>query len=661
MTAGRHFLTILCLSSALSAAEPFRPAFHFTPERNWINDPNGMVWHDGEYHLFYQYNPFGEKWGHMSWGHAMSRDLMAWEHLPVALPEKDGIMIFSGSAVVDLKNTSGLGTGSKPPMVAIYTGHRQGHQDQRIAFSNDRGRTWEQYPGNPVLDLGKADFRDPKVFWHEAKSRWVMAVSLPTEKKISFYGSADLKKWDHLSDFGPAGALSGIWECPDFFELPVEQAAGLRKWVLLLNMNPGAPAGGSGCQYFVGDFDGTTFKLDADYPVAKSYPSETTRLIADFEDGNFATWTRSGASFAAGPTRPAPGTIVGFKGAGIANSFGAGDADQGTLVSPEFVIDGDWLAFRIGGGNHPETLGIRLRVDGEVVRSETGNNSSNMESRSWDVRSLRGRKAIVEIHDGHSGSDWGHVMVDHIVMGNGPAPSSGEPALWADYGPDYYATVTWSDIPKNDGRRIALGWMNNWEYAEAIPTSPWRGAMTLPRELGLRRTPDGIRLVQTPVAETAKLRHGSPLRFSGGSMDLASRWLEQQTALPETLEVSMELTGLHSQSRFALSIHTGADERTVIGYSGERIFVDRTGSGITDFHPKFAARHEAPVRVVDGRLSIRFFLDRSSLEVFAAKGETSMTYQIFPKPGDRRITIESDASAPSIGEIVIHPLKAPAQ
>ncbi len=661
MTLTRRLLTFLCLASALSAVEPFRPAFHFTPERNWINDPNGMVWHDGEYHLFYQYNPFGEKWGHMSWGHAVSRDLVSWEHLPVALPEKDGIMIFSGSAVVDWKNTSGFGTGSKPPMVAIYTGHRQGHQEQRISFSNDRGRTWSQYSGNPVLDFGKADFRDPKVFWHEAKSRWVMAVSLPTEKKISFYGSADLKKWEHLSNFGPAGALSGIWECPDFFELPVENAAGLRKWVLLLNMNPGAPAGGSGCQYFVGDFDGTTFTLDAEVSEKNADLSEMSRVIADFEEGGYARWTRSGASFAAGPVRPAPGTIHGFKGSCIANSFGAGDADQGTLVSPEFAIDGDWLAFRIGGGNHPETLGIRLRVDGEVVRSETGNNSSNMELKSWDLRPLRGRKAVVEIRDEYSGSDWGHVMVDHIVMGNGPAPLSGEPALWADFGPDYYATVTWSDIPKSDGRRIALGWMNNWEYAEAIPTSPWRGAMTLPRELGLRRTPDGIRLVQNPVAETAKLRHGSSLRFSGGSMDLASRWLKEQTALPETLEVSLEFTGLHSQSQFALSIHTGADERTMIGYSGERIFVDRTRSGITDFHPKFAARHEAPVRVVDGRLSIRFFLDRSSLEVFAAKGETSMTYQIFPKPGDRRITIESDASAPSIGEIVIHPLKAPAQ
>ena len=167
--------------------EPFRSQFHFTPERNWMNDPNGMVYHDGEYHLFYQYNPFGDKWGHMSWGHAVSRDLVHWKHLPVALAEEGNLRIYSGSAVVDFDNSSSFGTNS---LVAIYTGHRESStservEDQRLAYSNDRGRTWTHYPGNPVLDVGLPDFRDPKVFWHEQTKHWIMVAVLPMAKKIA--------------------------------------------------------------------------------------------------------------------------------------------------------------------------------------------------------------------------------------------------------------------------------------------------------------------------------------------------------------------------------------------------------------------------------------------------------------------------------------------
>src|SRR4051812_28801229 len=180
--------------------EPWRPQFHFTPATNWMNDPNGMVFYDGEYHLFYQFNPFGDKWGHMSWGHAVSKDLVRWEHLPVALQEENGVMIFSGSAVVDWHNTSGFGTGDKPPLVAIYTGHYTGKplQNQQIAYSTDRGRTWTKYARNPVLDIGERDFRDPKVFWHEPTKSWVMVVSWPTHHNVRFYSSPNLKDWTHL-------------------------------------------------------------------------------------------------------------------------------------------------------------------------------------------------------------------------------------------------------------------------------------------------------------------------------------------------------------------------------------------------------------------------------------------------------------------------------
>ena len=235
-----------------------RPHIHFTPPQNFINDPNGLVFFDGEYHLFYQHNPFGEVWGHMSWGHAVSRDLIHWEHLPIALHEENGLMIFSGSAVVDWQNSSGFGAQGIPPLIAIYTGHSEAEQNQNIAYSNDRGRTWRKYEGNPVLAIGMRDFRDPRVFWHEPTKRWIMATVLSDLHKVRFDGSTDLKHWTHLSDFGPAGATDGHWECPDLFALPVEGVSGLTKWVLKVDVLKG-----TGAQYFVGDFDGTQFTDDA--------------------------------------------------------------------------------------------------------------------------------------------------------------------------------------------------------------------------------------------------------------------------------------------------------------------------------------------------------------------------------------------------------------
>ena len=211
--------------------EKYRPQFHFSPAKNWTNDPNGLVFLNGEYHLFYQYNPFGNTWGHMSWGHAVSRDLVSWKHLPVAIAEEGNTMIFSGSCVVDKNNTAGFAT--KPgqvAMIAIYTAHiNLGNlkadstlQNQHIAYSLDNGRTWKKYKGNPVLDLKRKDFRDPKVFWYEKEKKWVMSVVFPLEHIVQFYSSPDLKQWTFLSDFGPAGDIDGIWECSDLLHVPVK-------------------------------------------------------------------------------------------------------------------------------------------------------------------------------------------------------------------------------------------------------------------------------------------------------------------------------------------------------------------------------------------------------------------------------------------------------
>ena len=249
--------------------EPYRPQFHFTPEEMWMNDPNGMVYNDGIYHLFYQYYPDDIVWGPMHWGHATSKDLIHWEHKPIALyPDKLGD-IFSGSAVLDKENTSGFGTNETPPLVAIFTYHdmegekagRLDFQTQGIAYSLDNGESWVKYAGNPVIgNKGIKDFRDPKVMWHEDSKSWIM--SLVAGDRAQFYGSENLKEWKLLSEFGKnKGAHGGVWECPDLFKLKIE-GTNEEKWVLLISINPGAPNGGSGTQYFIGDFDGKTFTTD---------------------------------------------------------------------------------------------------------------------------------------------------------------------------------------------------------------------------------------------------------------------------------------------------------------------------------------------------------------------------------------------------------------
>lgn len=248
----------------------FRPSYHYTPPKNWVNDPNGLVYLDGEYHLFYQYNPFGDKWGHMSWGHAISKDLQKWETLPLALPEienPDGssIMIFSGCVVVDSLNTSKLfANGFRKGLVAVFTSHvsKPGQdlaQHQSLAYSSDKGRTWKYFDKNPVLDIGLTNFRDPNVIWWPLEKKWVMTVVKPLEYLVQFYESKDLKKWTLLSEFGKQGDMSKIWECPALIKVPIENTKE-SKWVLMLSSGH-REAGYLAMQYFVGDFDGKKFKV----------------------------------------------------------------------------------------------------------------------------------------------------------------------------------------------------------------------------------------------------------------------------------------------------------------------------------------------------------------------------------------------------------------
>lgn len=271
--------------------EHYRPKVHFTPAQHWMNDPNGMVYHEGIYHLFFQYHPHSNVWGPMHWGHATSTNMINWKHQPIALyPDSLGT-IFSGSAVVDKTNTSGFGKNGKAPLVAIYTYHnpagekagRNDFQYQGIAYSNDNGSSWTKYAGNPVLkNPGIIDFRDPKVMWYAPQKKWVMTLAM--KDRIGFYSSPNLKDWKKESEFGATlGAHGGVWECPDLVSL---NDNGKERWVLIVNLNPGAPNGGSGTQYFVGDFDGSTFSTD----------QQDTKWL-DYGPDNYAgiTWSNTGS------------------------------------------------------------------------------------------------------------------------------------------------------------------------------------------------------------------------------------------------------------------------------------------------------------------------------------------------------------------------------
>jgi fructan beta-fructosidase len=270
--------------------EAHRPQVHFTPQANWMNDPNGMVFYNNEYHLFYQYYPDSTVWGPMHWGHATSTDLVHWQHQPVALyPDSLGY-IFSGSAVADVNNTSGFGKDGKIPLVAIFTSHdpvgekagKITFENQSIAYSLDEGKTWTKYANNPVLkNPGVKDFRDPKVSWFEAGKKWIM--TLATQDRVTFYSSKDLKTWSKESEVGKDfGAHGGVWECPDLFPLDYE---GKEVWVLLVSINPGGPNGGSATQYFTGLFDGKTFT-----------PNDTVTRWVDYGPDDYAgiTWSNTG-------------------------------------------------------------------------------------------------------------------------------------------------------------------------------------------------------------------------------------------------------------------------------------------------------------------------------------------------------------------------------
>ncbi len=465
--------------------EQFRPQVHFSPPANWMNDPNGMVFFEGEYHLFYQYYPDSTVWGPMHWGHAVSEDLIQWDHLPIALyPDSLGY-IFSGSAVIDWDNSSGLGANGQAPMIAIFTHHNmEGEksnsstfQYQSIAYSTDKGRTWTKYKSNPVIENpGIRDFRDPKVIWSEEYEKWVMVFA--AYDKALFYTSDNLIDWERTGMFGIEGD-DRLWECPDLFPIKVE-GSNETKWILITSIQQKGPNGGTATSYFVGEFDGSSF---------------------------------------------------------IGNS---------------------------------------------------------------------------------------------------------KEQKWLDYGTDNYAFVTWSDIPEEDGRRLGIGWMSNWQYAQVVPTSPWRSAMTMPRELKLFNHDNNYILHSTIVDELNVLREKSIL-FDQKTYEESKVLIDDLSKDAYELYFKFEIP---KKGLINVEISNSTEEELNIGYnvSDQTYFIDRTFAGKDEFSEVFADYHLGEARYEKTNVEMRIIVDRSSIELIADNGRCVMTDIYFPSSPFEKVTIEAEVN-----------------
>ena len=490
--------------------ELYRPHFHFTPKQNWINDPNGMFFYNGYYHLYYQYHPEGNKWGPMHWGHAISVDLITWREQPIALYPDELGYIFSGSAVVDVDNTSGFGIEGQSPVVAIYTSHDPKKEKiesidvetQSIAFSLDEGLTWTKYEGNPVIkNPGIRDFRDPKVIWDTVNNQWIL--TLAASQKTMFYTSENLKDWEFASEFGEGiGNHEGVWECPDLFPMVVEGSEDI-KWVHIVSIGSGGTNGGSATQYFVGDFDGKQFTVDTEFEAA-----------------------------------------------------------------------------------------------------------------------------MQNQHD-----------------------------FWVDYGKDNYAGVTWANIPNSDGRKIFIGWMSNWQYANEVPTETWRGSMTIARELKLIKE-DTYRLTILPVQEVQNYR---TVKFKKErvQIDEGIKLIDSESIDLTRSEINFKIADISDKS-FSMEVKNDKGEAVSFGYDKAKrsFYIDRSQAGRTDFSENFGnAISWAPRTSKENKLTAKILLDKTSIELFFDEGKTVMTEIFFPTEPFNVLIAETSDQDLALESIEMHELK----
>lgn len=430
--------------------EQYRPIYHHTPAYGWMNDPNGMFYKDGVWNLYFQHNPYGSQWENMTWGHSTSTDLVHWKYEGDAV-EPDALgTVFSGSAVVDMENTSGFGKGA---VIALYTSAGES-QTQSLVYSTDNGKTFHKFEGNPIITSNVPDFRDPHVFWNEDIKKWNMILAAGQHMEI--YSSDNLKDWKYESSFGEKyGNHGGVWECPDLMKMKV-RGTDKEKWMLICNINPGGPFGGSATQYFVGDFDGHKFTCDSKPEVTK----------------------------------------------------------------------------------------------------------------------------------------------------------------WMDYGKDHYATVTFDNAP--EGRRVAIAWMSNWQYANQVPTQQYRSGNSIPRDLGLFEYKGETYCSVVPSPEMT-----------------AARSKKAGKKLTESCEMVVNLKG-----NATITLSNDKGEKVVMNYDAkaETFSMDRTKSGKMDFSKDFAAVTKAPTY---GNISqLRIFIDKSSIEALDADGKMSMTNLVFPSKPYNKVTVK---------------------
>jgi fructan beta-fructosidase len=602
-------------------AQKYRPLYHFSPAKGWIGDPDGLVFNDGKYHLFW-------------WGHAVSADLVHWKELPKPMKGDDGsFSYFSGSVAVDKDNTAGFGNNS---MVAVFTRHFPGDklpETQALSVSNNGGSTFNYYRNNPVLDINKIFFRDPQVFWYKPTGLWKMVVTLPDVQQIHIYESPDLKNWKFCSSFGGLGARNSFWECPDLYELPVIGSKE-KKWVMMIGRGPNK------VQYFVGSFDGKIFAPDAqtvDY--LKTGKGLEGLVYDDFENGPQLKWQQTGEAFKA---KQLTGQVSDYLGEHYAGSASTGSS-TGKMVSGLFKISHKAINFLLAGGDHTNTNCIRLMVNGKVQRSATGDNTKVLKWNGWDVRDLVGKDAYLEIIDNNADTVNAFIAVDQIMFSDKLMDHHLEHALWLDYGPDHYATRIWRnyDESRNQGDSVfAIGWMGNWEYAGKVPTQWGKGFESLPRLLKLKLGKTGYHIVQQPVPQLQQLR--GPIHQANTVKLKGVKNLEVFNPAKNSYEI--EAVFKPSSAAFGFHFLVGMGRKLILRYDPVTsvLSLDRTNCTdfITDtaFTKLFAKKITAPLNLQDGKLRLHIFLDRSSIEVFANHGDLVLSATTFPS--DKQLGIQ---------------------
>ncbi|MFL0252042.1 GH32 C-terminal domain-containing protein [Clostridium neuense] len=787
-----NFVKASTSTSSTSAyrSETYRPKYHFTPDIGWMNDPNGMVYYHGVYHLFYQYNPYDTVWGPMHWGHAESKDMINWKQEPIALaPDANGD-IFSGSVAVDWNNSSGLfdKTSDHTGLVAFYTTNSAttGQQYQSMAYSTDDGKTWTKYNGGKAIIAqpeNTPNFRDPKVSWDNEHNKWVMVLAAGNE--IQFYSSNDLKNWTKTGEFGAEGQAShaGVWECPDLYQMTVS-GQNTKKWVLSINLGSSVspdspPAGGSGMMYIVGDFDGSKFIADPKFAVsnyvgasdivkgyyllpgdtikvydaqtggnmlgtatvAASQSTATVNLAKDLGCSNGKVWlsiTRNGqegtrlesdyssevASTITGTAAVAPpgeditnpdfetGDLTGWTATGnewsnknvVDNATwgggsgryhcsgytdpatgGVGDPGTGTLESTVFTLGGNGsINFLVAGGDLPKLAYVTLE-DATTGKELTQFNTSGLSTATvrrvnWDASSYLGKKLRIKVVDNATGG-FGHIDVDdfHVYNTVPYKPPTNQlpsyPVNWVDYGPDFYAGVTWNDTTPQtnattakygkyvpDGRRILLGWMSNWAYADQTPTTTWRSADSIPREEKLVATNDGYKITQQPIKELSRIQKTATKALTnttiskGNTVSLGS---ESTYEITSTFNIKST-----TSSEFGINVKVGGDQYTTVGYdkATSALFLNRYNSSSFDFLDYMPNKQEAPLKPdAKGNIKLQILVDKDSVEVFGGNGDNAsvtITDQIFSDNSSNGIKLYSTGGSTKLNSLVVTPLKS---